>query len=201
MCIHVLVAGHGGAIVKILDVEGTKPGVWRGDGAVEENCFGCEAGCLGGRWSGKIETVPAGAVANTTSFSLGWANGGFLLAIGDFAPGRHFMFVDKNRCRCRQCVVLGPALANALRESAQVVGHAAEPQFAVGAVEHNSIVHSLAGGGVDDGVSFGRWGDMRRPGGTSSGGDVGGSVQGYDSGDGGRAQPWGAWSTPRRWVR
>ena len=54
---HVLVTGHGGAVVEVLNVERHKPGVGGRYGSVEQTLRGGEAGAVGGGGARGVEYV------------------------------------------------------------------------------------------------------------------------------------------------
>jgi hypothetical protein len=93
----IFIPGHWSTIVKILDVEGTKPCVERGNAAVENKFGGEEAGCFCGGRTRKIEAISTGTVADAMGFGLGGAKRCFLLAVSDLAPGRYIVFVDERK--------------------------------------------------------------------------------------------------------
>ena len=85
---HVLVSGHGGAVVEIFDVKRHKPGVRGLDGAVEQTLCGGEAGAVGGGGIRLVEYVAANSETDTVDFGFVWADGGDHTGIGDLAVGR-----------------------------------------------------------------------------------------------------------------
>ena len=71
---HVLVSGHGGAVVEVFDVERHKLGVRGRYGAVEQTLCGGEAGAFGGGGARVVKYVAANGDMDTADFGLagGW---------------------------------------------------------------------------------------------------------------------------------
>ena len=166
MELHVFVPGHGSAVVKILDVEDTKTCVGRGDGAVQQDFGGGETRGLRRRGTREIESVAAGTIADAVCFGFCWTHGRLLFAVGDLAAGGDLGLLDEeDGVGTSNALGDRAAFANALGEASKVVGHAAEPQLAIGAGSEKAIVHGLAGAGMDNGVGRGvGWNEVRRGG-------------------------------------
>ena len=86
---HIFVSFHRCAIVKILDVHGHEFGAGGGQGAVEQNFGGGEAGTMGGGGARVIQFVAADGDTDAIDFSFVWSNCGNKAAIGDFSVGRN----------------------------------------------------------------------------------------------------------------
>ena len=90
---------------------------------------------MGGGRSRVVKTVPAGTIADTMCLSFGGANGGLLLAVGYLTAGG-----DVRSGNEEDGVGANDTVANALGKTADVVGHATEPEVAVGALDELAVV-------------------------------------------------------------
>ena len=109
---------------------------------------------MGGSWSGKIKTIAASTVAHAVGFGFCRANDGLLFAVSDLASGRdRRKWDEKNRVGASNTLGCWSIFSNALSQSAKIVGHAVKPQCTVGACDEATIVHGLAHGSMDDGIS------------------------------------------------
>lgn len=169
MNFHVFVSGHPGSVIKILYIKCAKPGTGGGDRAVQQDFGGGEAGGLGGSRSWKVKTIAAGTILDRMGFRLGGADGCLLLAVS-YLPslGNAVLGDEENGAGAGNALAGQSEDADTLSEPAKVVGHAAEPQLAVGSFDEETIVHCLASGGMDDRVCVSR--------GMNGGGSVGGVV-------------------------
>ena len=129
---HVLVPGHGGAVVEVLNVERHKPGVGGRYGSVEQTLRGGEAGAVGGGVGGSrvVEYVTADSDTDTVDLSLVQADGGNHVGICDLAVGGYAGFgnVEDSVGSARH------ASSDALGEAAKIVGQAGAPGRLVGAL-------------------------------------------------------------------
>ena len=73
---HVLVSGHGSAVVEIFDVKCHKPGVRGRYGAIEQTLRGGEAGAVGGGGARGVEYVTVDSDTDTVDLGLVRADGG-----------------------------------------------------------------------------------------------------------------------------
>ena len=115
MDLHVFIPSHGSPVVKILDVEGTKPCIGCGNGAVEKDFGGGQPCCIGGSGAGEIETVTTSAISDAMNFRLGWANGCLLLHVCDLSTIWNLIFSDEeNGVSASYALVWRSFLSNSL---------------------------------------------------------------------------------------
>jgi hypothetical protein len=142
---------HGGSVIKNFNVESTKFGTRSGDRAVQEE-LGCgEAGGLGGGRSWEVKAISAGTIPDAVGFGLSGVDASLLLAVSDLPAFGDAGFLDEeNGVGAGNTVRCWTVGSDPLSKSAKVIGHAAEPQCAVGSLHEEAKVHGLSGGGMND---------------------------------------------------
>ena len=148
--LHVLVPFHGGAIVKVFDIEDHELGVGSGDSAVEET-FSCgQASALGGGDTGKIESVAAHSDTDTMCLGFVGSDGRNEAPIGDLAADRDSTAFDESD----GVGAGGHAGTNALGEASEVVGEGLDPNVFIRTGAEGRVLERLAGDVIDDGVGL-----------------------------------------------
>lgn len=148
--LHVLIAFHGCAIVKILDIQDHEFGIWSRDGAVEETFGGGETGALCRGHAGEIEFVAADSDSDSMGFVFGGSNGGNEASIGDFPAFRHSGAGDEINC----VGTGGHTGTYALCEASEIIGQCFDPDLFVWAAAEGIVLEGLSGDFVDDGMSL-----------------------------------------------
>ena len=129
---HVLVPGHGGAVVEVFNVKRHKPSVGGRYGSVEQTLRGGEAGAVSGGGARVVEYVANNSDTDTVDFGFVRADGGDHAGIGDLVVSRDagFGHVEDSVGATRH------ASADALSEAAKIVGQAGATGHLFGALDN-----------------------------------------------------------------